>query len=477
MVDAAIAAAEQRAASKLYRYFPDTGPVRRKLYPKQLQFFAAGAEHRTRAFLAANRVGKSDAGAFEATLHLTGEYPHWWVGHRFDGPVNVWAAGDTAKTVRDILQEKLLGRPGALGTGMIPAHLIDHTSAKQGIADAVESVWVRHRSGGLSVLGLKSFDQRREAFQGTAQHLIWLDEEPPEDILTESILRTARTNDFPGGLVMLTFTPLQGVTPLVLSFLPGGDFTVKTGGNVVFCDWDEVPHLSDEEKADLIKSIPPYQRDARTKGIPALGSGAIYQVPETDIRVKDFEIPAHWPRGYALDTGWEWTAAVWGALDRETGVLYLYSVHKRGQAEPAVHAEAIKARGLWIPGVGDASAINLKDGQQFLEMYRNLGLDLELADKAVEAGIQEVWEMLSSGRLKVFDSCGQWFEEFRLYRRDANGKIVKQHDHLMDSTRYLVRSRHQRMKTKRPEKTSEDYEDRLRRKMDGRAGSQDWMAW
>ncbi len=107
---------------------------------------------------------------------------------------------------------------------MIPAHLIDHTSAKQGIADAVESVWVRHRSGGLSVLGLKSFDQRREAFQGTAQHLIWLDEEPPEDILTESILRTAKTNAFPGGLVMLTFTPLQGLTPLILSFLPGGDF-------------------------------------------------------------------------------------------------------------------------------------------------------------------------------------------------------------------------------------------------------------
>ena len=471
------AEAERRANYKVKRYFPHAGPYRRALYPKHLQFFAAGAQHRTRAFLAANRVGKSDAGGFEATLHLTGEYPDWWVGHRFDEPVNVWAAGDTAKTVRDILQEKLLGRPGAHGTGMIPGHLILDTSVKQGIPNAIESIWVRHRSGGLSVLVLKSYDQRREAFQGTAQHVIWLDEEPPEDILTESTLRTAKTNDFPGGIVMLTFTPLQGVTPLVMSFLPGGDFTVRTGGNVVFCDWDEVPHLSDEEKADLIASIPPYQRDARTKGIPSLGSGAIYQVPESDIRIKDFEIPSHWPRGYALDTGWEWTAAVWGALDREAQVLYLYSVYKRGQAEPAIHAQTIHARGDWIPGVGDAAAINLKDGQQFLEIYRRLGLDLELADKAVEVGIQETWELLSGGRLKVFESCSQWFEEFRLYRRDDKGRIVKQNDHLMDCTRYLVRARHDRMKTKRPEKTSEDYEDRLRRRLGRHRGSLDWMAW
>jgi phage terminase large subunit-like protein len=432
---------ERRRNYKIKNYFKDTGPYRRELYPKHEQFFRAGAHHRTRAFIAGNRVGKSETGAFETALHLTGDYPDWWVGRRFDGPVNVWAAGDTAKTVRDILQEKLLGPPGAPGTGMIPAHLIQHQSAKQGLSDAVESLWVRHCSGRTSVLGFKSYDQRREAFQGTAQHLIWLDEEPPEDILTESIIRTAQTSDFPGGMVMLTFTPLQGLTPLILSFLPGGSISAPADGNVIFCDWSEVPHLSDREKDDLIARIPPHQRDARTKGIPSLGSGAIYLVPESDIRVKDFEIPRHWPRGFALDTGWDSTAAVWGALDREAQVLYVYAVYKRGQAEPQIHAGAILARGAWIRGVGDAAAINNNDGRQFLEIYRQLGLKLQLADKAVEAGIQEVWELLSAGRLKVFDSCGAWFEEFRLYRRDDKGRIVKQNDHLMDATRYLVRAR------------------------------------
>ena len=90
------------------------------------------------------------------------------------------------------------------------------------MSEALETVWVRHVSGGTSVVQFKSFDQKREAFQGTAQHVIWLDEEPPFDIYSECLLRTAKTNDFPGGLVMLTFTPLQGLTPLVDLFLPGG---------------------------------------------------------------------------------------------------------------------------------------------------------------------------------------------------------------------------------------------------------------
>ena len=162
------------------------------------------------------------------------------------------------------------------------------------------------------------------------------------------------------------------------------------------------------------------------------------------------EIPAHWPCGFALDTGWDCTAAVWGALDREAHGLYVYSVYKRGQTEPPVHADTIRSRGAWIPGVGDAAAINTNDGQQFLDIYRRLGLNLELADKAVEAGIQEVYELLSAGRLKVFESCGAWFEEFRLYRRDEKGRIVNRNDHLMDCTRYLAHARHHRMKTKTP---------------------------
>lgn len=63
--------------------------------------------------------------------------------------------------------------------------------------------------------------------------------------------------------------------------------------------------------------------------------------------VPDFEIPEHYPQAYGLDMGWNRTAAIWGARDNETGVIYLYSEHYMGQQEPVLHAQAIKSRGSW----------------------------------------------------------------------------------------------------------------------------------
>jgi hypothetical protein len=143
---------------------------------------------------------------------------------------------------------------------------------------------------------------------------------------------------------------------------------------VVSCTWDEVPHLTRKQKKDLWASIPPYQREARSKGVPTLGIGAIYPVPEDDIVVDDFPIPAHFPRGYGMDVGWKRTAGVWGAHDRDANIIYLTSEHYRGQAEPSIHAEGIKSRGLWIPGVIDPAARGRSqiDGQRLLEIYKEL---------------------------------------------------------------------------------------------------------
>ncbi len=209
---------------KIESFYPDTGPLRRELYVKHLEFFRRGAVDRERLLLAANRIGKTEGvGAYELTLHLTGRYPHWWEGRRFDGPIDAWAAGDTSKTTRDIIQYKLLGPVNELGTGIIPADaLIGKPLSKVGVPDAFEIVRVQHISGGISTLGLKSYDQRREAFQGTEKHCIWLDEECPLAIYTECLLRTMKTGAFNGGIILLTFTPLMGLTDLVLSFLPGG---------------------------------------------------------------------------------------------------------------------------------------------------------------------------------------------------------------------------------------------------------------
>jgi hypothetical protein len=221
---------------------------------------------------------------------------------------------------------------------------------------------------------------------------------------------------------------------------------------VVPVTWDEVPHLSEEQKADLMTGIPPYQRDARSKGIPRLGAGAIYPIPEEDVKVKDFKIPPEYVRGYAMDVGWKITAAGFFAKNLETGVTYLYSEHYRGEAEPAIHVKGIQARGKWLKGVIDPAARGRqqKDGIRLFDDYRGLGLDLEIAQNAREAGILAVWQALSQGTLKIFASCQNWLQEFRLYRRDDKGKIVKVNDHMMDLTRYFVLSGEERMATKPP---------------------------
>lgn len=196
----------------------------RDLYPKHLEFFRVGHDYRERCFLAANRVGKTfGGGGYELSCHLSGLYPDWWEGRRFEQPVSAWAAGKTNETTRDIVQLTLLGevtydgqRKVMDGRGIVPGHLLDAPKWKQGVSDLVDTIKIRHASGGWSVLGFKSYDQGRGAFEGTGQHVIWFDEEPPADVYGEALIRTATMK----GLIYVTFTPLAGLSDVVMQFLP-----------------------------------------------------------------------------------------------------------------------------------------------------------------------------------------------------------------------------------------------------------------
>lgn len=252
--------AERRKAYKFHQYFPECQPgclrfslrpedhvstvpgrppICRVLYTKSMQFIAAGRKHRERLFLAANRVGKTETAAYEVTAHLTGQYPQWWHGRKFDRPTKWWAAGDTMLTTRDILQVSLMGPHEAVPTngpwaGMIPPHLVAQITRKSGgIANCIDTIYVEHvervhGAPALSSIQFKSYDQGRRVFQGTAIDGIWLDEEPPDehqrseaeaqgssDIYTECLLRTMTT----GGMVIATFTPLRGMTPFLAQYL------------------------------------------------------------------------------------------------------------------------------------------------------------------------------------------------------------------------------------------------------------------
>lgn len=429
---------------KIRSYYPDSGPLRRELYPQHMRFFELGATVATRCMMAANRVGKTEGcGGYETALHLTGEYPDWWPGRRFDHAVDWWAAGDTKETVRDIIQLKMLGPEGAYGTGLIPGDSIVGSPVRRPNGNgAIDYVLVRHKSGGISRLGFKSYDQGRESFQGTEKHGIWLDEESEEGIRAECVMRLMTTD----GMLIETFTPLRGLTPIVLKYLgddaavPEGRVSVQPDRAIVMAGWDDVPHLSASQKARLLAESEVHLRESRSKGVPSIGSGAIYPISEELITVDDFEVPPHWPRAYGLDVGWNCTAAVFGAWDREADVVYLYSLHYGGQAEPSTHVAGIRARGAWIPGVIDPASRgrSQKDGEQLLITYTDLGLDIVAADNSRESGLFTVHQRLATGRLKVFKSLRPWFGEYRIYRRDERGQVVKEKDHAMDGTRYLI---------------------------------------
>ena len=197
-----------------------------KPYPKQSQFHAAGLKHSERVFMAGNQVGKTTAGAAEWAIHLPGRYPKGWEGRRFQRPVRFWAAGVTSQSTRDNPQRTLIGPPAdetAWGTGAIPkASLLDWSRAR-GIANAIDTVKIRHASGGISTLSFKSYEMGRAKWQGETLDGVWFDEEPPLEIYTEGLTRTQAHGLF----AILTFTPLQGASDVVRLFLneADGDFS------------------------------------------------------------------------------------------------------------------------------------------------------------------------------------------------------------------------------------------------------------
>jgi len=197
-------------------YFPADGPYALNLYPKHIEFFDAGKLYRERCFMAGNRVGKTIAGGVECVYHLTGVYPEWWQGRIFTKPIRAMVAGDTTQTTKDILQAKLLGDYYDMGGGLVPRECIGPHTSKSGVAQGIESIKVKHVSGGWSVLMFRSYEQGRKIFQGVELEFVWFDEEPPLEVYNEALIRTATTN----GCAIITFTPMMGISETVMSFLP-----------------------------------------------------------------------------------------------------------------------------------------------------------------------------------------------------------------------------------------------------------------
>ena len=422
----------------IHKLYPDEGPHRRGLYPKHMHCFAAGINRTSRLVMAANGVGKTlGLGGYELACHLTGQYPNWWPGHRYTAPVKAWFVGKSRQTTRDNQQAVLLGAVNAEseGGGLIPTDCIDFDSLRRwpGAGGLVEQVRIRHSSGGWSHLGARSYDQGLDAFFGANLDAAWMDEPVDEVLIYSEIMARFRGSSHP--LMLVTFTPKHGASPLVVMFTEEQDDSRA----LISITWDDVPHLSEAYKRDTLANTPPYMRDTVSKGIPALGVGAVYPIPEDSFIEEPFEIPSHWPRCVGFDHGWHNTAAVWGAWSRDEDCWHLYAEHKAGQLMIPIHAAALKAKGDWIPVLGDARHTSTIDGTKLLDEYKSSGVRIYPAAKqGKDAKIEKVRTGLAAGKIKVFKTLAKWLEEYRMYHYDDHGKIVKVNDHLMDATQYLI---------------------------------------
>lgn len=395
--------------------------------------------------MAGNQLGKTMAGGSEAAMHATGRYPDWWPGKTFDEPTIAWVGSPTALTLRDNPQRILLGRTGQHGTGTIPKDAIREIVPARGVADLVDTIVVKWGGGGDvqaadSIIGLKSYEQGREKWQGETLHWIWFDEECPADIYTEGLTRT----NVKHGPVWLTFTPLLGVSEVVRRFL----LEKSPDRHITQMTIEEAEHFTPEQRAAIVASYPAHEREARTKGVPILGSGRIFPIAEELISVEPFEIPKHWHRLGAMDFGWTHPfAAVELAWDADLDVVYVVKTHRLSEATPIMHAAAVRAWGEKLPWAWprDGRRETLEGaGVALAEQYRAQGLNMtsihaqfEDGSVSVEAGLMDMLTRMEMGKLKVFNTLLDWFEEFRLFHR-KDGKVVKEGDDLLAATRYGI---------------------------------------
>ncbi len=410
-------------------------------HKKQAEFHQAGKTAKERLFMAGNQQGKSLALAAEVAMHLTGEYPDWWVGRRFPKPIKAWVGGVDGDLTRDGIQVRLVGLPESLGTGMVPKRCVLATTAARGTTGLFDTVLIQHTSGGKSTLGFKSYKEGRLAWQAASMDFVGFDEEPPEDIYSEGIARLTAT----GGCAAIAATPLLGMSDVVRKFYPR---PTEAHRRLIQATIEDADHIPAEKRAEIMASFPAHERDARAKGVPMLGSGRVFPVPEDALRCEPFQIPKWWKQIGGLDFGWDHpTAAVHLVHDPDGDIVYVTKTYRQSEQTPLIHSAALKPWNPWMPWAWphDGLQTDKGSGEQLAEMYRQHGLRLR-SDHAkfedgtwgVEAGLAMMLERMQTGRWKVFDGvCEDWFEEFRVYHR-KDGRVVKAHDDLMSASRYAA---------------------------------------
>ena len=397
--------------------------------------------------LASNRVGKTFCAGFQTACDMTGDYPEWWEGFRQSHAPYVLAMGVDNDQLKSVLQTELFGAVNEnrkfTGGWIHPSEIVRvEWSQITGLANRIT---VQGKLG-RSTITFRPFSATKTGTKtltiaGKGIDLIWIDECPPDDLIGQLTVRTATGNLGKGGRIRYTMTPELGATKLVTQFMEDRAASQQLVGPIA---WSECPHLSPELQEQLLAGIPEHEREMRSKGIPFFGSGLVYPVAEARVIVPDFKIPPHYRCIRAMDLGIHHpTAIVWLAHSMEDDVIYVVKTYAVKGENAATHAHAANAMWSFAPVVfpHDIDITEKGSGKTIRRFYADAGLTRTLDFKnidggiRVEPGIHDIYNRMREGKFKVFESCTEFWREFRLYHRD-NGKLVKENDDVMDAVRY-----------------------------------------
>ena len=455
MQDLAITIADDMQYNQLKYFRP---------FDHQRKFFETYTAPR-RGILAANRIGKTVSTCYETAMHLTGLYPDWWAGYRFDKPITAMVAGEGWSQVAMVLQNELLGTQDvkirdALGTGAIPRDCIIVDTMRSDGANCM-GVEIRHISGAKSYLIFANYTQEVRQMQGFKLNLAVFDEQPPDDFFSEIVTRTATTQ----GVILCSFTPLKGLNGLVSKF-----WNKEEGYDFIRVAWDDVPEydpwgepfLLMSTRRQLERDYLPHEREARIAGKPVMGQGAVFQIrswPTYKTGDFNFREMNNIHRIIALDLGLVNDRTVislvyWNPYEQEAWLHRQICVAGIEEANPVNYVNHLMRPEVFgtpivLPADANTQGRYTMSSQSLRELFESY--ELNVWDKAImnppdsqgkttnhkAYGINIMRQMLEAGTLHVNENCVDFLREAQNYYVDPQGRFSDPDD-TIDSCRYAL---------------------------------------
>ncbi len=420
------------------------------LYDWQIKFIDYTTEYRAACLMAANRVGKTYTGCLIDAIHATGDYPEDYNGHRFEHPPLIWVLGYSGEKIRDLLQKPLVGSVsnGTAEGGLIPKERIADVLPMIGTPRCCREVRVKYKGGGISRIQFWSYTQGQHALMGDSVDWYHIDEEPKDQSIYPQVITRTATGDLGnGGRGILTFTPENGRTELVIKFMddPAPSQILQRA------TWDDAKHLTEETKESLLAQFPEWQRDMRTKGLPLLGTGLIFDLPINGNKIAPMECPEHWYMINGLDFGWSHPQAhvqLW--WDKDKDIFIVAAAWKKSKTQPYEAWQHVKGWAEDVPTAWPHDGLQTEKGsaRQQKSYYEEAGWNMledmatwEHGGNGVEQGIMEMYHLIKTKRMLFFNTLGDLFDEMLQFHRDEQGRVVKLVDDLLSALRYAYMMR------------------------------------